>query len=73
MLKLLNIVQIVVSILLVILILLQQREGGLSSVFGGSGETYHTKRGIEKFIFIATIILAVVFLALGVIRLIIAQ
>ena len=59
----LNIVQVIISILLIILILLQQRGGGLSGVFGGSEGVYRTRRGVEKSIFIATIILAVLFLA----------
>lgn len=67
--KILSIIQIVVSILLVVAILLQQRGGGLSAVFGGGGDVYRTKRGLEKIIFIATIVLAVTFLALGFIRL----
>lgn len=58
----LNIFQIIISILLVITILLQQRGGGLSPVFGGAGGVYRTRRGVEKFIFIATIILAILFL-----------
>ena len=56
-----NIIQIIVSLLLIIGILLQQRGGGLSSVFGGDGSVYRTRRGIEKIIFIATIILAILF------------
>ncbi len=71
--KILNIVQIIVSVLLIISVVLQQRGSGLSSAFGGSGEGYHTKRGLEKSIFIITIILTVVFLGLGVFRLVIAQ
>lgn len=71
--KLLNIVQIVISVLLVVCVLLQQRGSGLSGAFGGSGEGYHTKRGMEKTIFIATIVLAVAFFILGLFRLITAQ
>lgn len=56
-----NIAQIIVSLLLIIGILMQQRGGGLSTVFGGDGSVYRTRRGIEKIIFIATIILAVLF------------
>lgn len=58
----LSIIQIVISILLVIAILLQQRGGGLSATFGGSGTIYGTRRGMEKTIFRATIILAALFL-----------
>ena len=56
-----NIAQIVVSVLLIIGILMQQRGGGLSTVFGGDGNVYRTRRGVEKIIFIATIVLAALF------------
>lgn len=65
----LDIAQILVSILLIITILLQQREGGLSGVFGGEGSVYATRRGIEKGIFVATIILATLFIIISVVRL----
>jgi len=71
--QLFSIIQIIISILLIICVLVQQRGSGLSGVFGGGGENYHTKRGLEKYIFIATIILAVLFIALGIIRLTIGQ
>lgn len=57
-------IQIVLSALLVGAILLQQSEGSLGSAFG-SGQSgasaWHTKRGLEKQLFIATIILALLF------------
>jgi len=58
-----KIAQVVVSILLIIAILLQNRGAGLGSAFGGSGGVYLTKRGLEKKLFIATIVLAVLFFA----------
>ena len=58
-----GIIQIVLAVLMVIAILLQQRGTGLSSAFGGECNVYRTKRGAEKIIFIATIILAIAFLA----------
>lgn len=57
----LNIIQIIISILLVIAILLQQRGGGLSSTFGGSGTFYGTRRGMERGILWATIVLTALF------------
>lgn len=67
----LNIAQIIISVILVILILLQQRGGGLSPVFGGEGGVYRTRRGIERTIFIATIILAGLFLLVAAVNLLI--
>jgi preprotein translocase subunit SecG len=61
----LNIAQIVVSILLVAAVLMQQRGTGLSATFGGEGNIYRTKRGIEKALFIVTIVLAIVFFAIA--------
>ena len=58
--KYLNLIQAVAAVLLIVAILLQQRGSGLSAVFGGEGGFYRTKRGIEKFLFFGTIILAVV-------------
>lgn len=55
------IIQIIVSVLLAAAILLQQRGTGLSATFGGEGNIYRTKRGLEKVIFFATIVLAVIF------------
>ena len=55
--------QMGLALLLVIGILLQQRGAGLSSTFGGSGVGYSTKRGAEKVIFQATVVIAVLFIA----------
>ncbi len=60
--KILTIIQLVISLLLIGTILLQQRGGGLSPVLGG-GESFATRRGVEKKVFIATIILSILFLA----------
>ncbi len=57
----LSIVQIVISILLTAAILLQQRGTGLGMAFGGGGEIFRTKRGIEKGLFYVTIVLSALF------------
>lgn len=57
----LNIVLIIVSIGLVIVILVQNRSAGLGGAFGGSSEGFHIRRGGEKRIFQATVILATLF------------
>lgn len=65
------ILQIIIAIVLVILILLQERSAGLSGIFGGEGGGfYQTRRGLEKMIFIATIALAIVFVGLAIFQLI---
>ena len=68
---LIAIAQIIVSIVLIILILLQEKSSGLSGVFGGDGGFYQTKRGLEKIIFIATIILSVAFAGLALMSLLV--
>jgi protein translocase SecG subunit len=57
---------IVIDVLLIISILLQQREGGLSTVFGGEGNVYRSKRGIALGLHYFTIVLVVLFAALSV-------
>ncbi len=61
-----SIAQITISIILIILILLQERSSGLSGIFGGGeSEFYAKRRGLERLIFIATIVLIVIFAALS--------
>lgn len=62
--------QIIVTATLVGVILLQAKGTGLGSSFGGSGELYQSRRGVEKIIFVATIILAVVFAVLSLLLLV---
>ncbi len=63
--KTLGIVQTILAVLLIVAILLQNRGAGLSDTFGGSGNIYQTKRGFDKFLFTATIILAVAFVSIA--------
>lgn len=55
--------QVVVSIALIAVILLQQKGTGLSGVFGGSSNVYSTKRGVDKMLYRATILLSLLFFA----------
>lgn len=64
-------IQIAVSVLLVAAILLQQKGAGLGAAFGGSGQVYRSKRGLEKSLFIGTIILTALFVAIALLNLII--
>ncbi|OGZ18705.1 MAG: preprotein translocase subunit SecG [Candidatus Nealsonbacteria bacterium RBG_13_42_11] len=54
--------QIVISILLIILIMLQQRGTALGSAFGQEGGFYATRRGIQKKLFWATVACGTLFI-----------
>lgn len=56
-------IQIILSILLVAAILLQQRGSSLGGAFGGDNfsAAFHTRRGLEKVLFQATIVLGILF------------
>ena len=61
------VVHIIIAILLVTLILLQERSAGLSGIFGGEGGGfYQARRGLEKTIFGATIVLIIIFVGLAI-------
>jgi preprotein translocase subunit SecG len=62
-------VQIGSAIALVITILLQQRGEGLSGGMVGSSLEYSTRRGVQKGVFVATIVLAAIFLSVSIARL----
>lgn len=51
---------------MVVVILLQAKGSGLSTVFGGEGGFYRSKRGVEKLFVYLTIILTVLFFALSI-------
>lgn len=59
----LNVVQIILSILFIVSILFQSRGQGMSGSFGGGGEFYRSRKGVEKILLKATVLLAVLFLA----------
>lgn len=62
----LHIIQIITSIFLILAILIQNKSSGLSSaITGEAGAIQSTKRGPEKFLFQATIVLAIVFVGLS--------
>lgn len=58
---LLETITFISATLAIVLILLQQRGASLGAGFGSSGELYTTRRGLEKSLFVTTIICAVVF------------
>jgi preprotein translocase subunit SecG len=61
--------QLLVSIALIFVILLQAKGSGLGGIFGQADTVYRTKRGVEKTLFQLTIALAVLFVALSVVAL----
>lgn len=63
--SILNIAQIAVSAVLVAAILMQSRGTGLGATFGGDGNVFRTKRGLEKILFRSTIVFAVLFFGLA--------
>ncbi|MFH0891580.1 preprotein translocase subunit SecG [Candidatus Falkowbacteria bacterium RIFOXYB2_FULL_47_14] len=63
--ELFKILQIIIAVLLIAVILMQNRGGGLSGIFGGGNNIYMTKRGFEKKIFVATIVLSVLFFSVS--------
>jgi protein translocase SecG subunit len=64
------IIQIILSVLIITLILLQERSSGMSGLLGGDGGGfYQARRGMEKAIFYATIVLVVAFVALAIFQL----
>lgn len=63
--QILTIVNVVFMVLLIIVISLQNKSAGLSKVFGGSGNIAQTRRGFDKWLFYATIVVAVIFVGLS--------
>ncbi len=61
-------IEVVVAILLSLSILIQQRASGLSQSMGGSGVTYAQRRGAEKVLFQASVVLGVLFFAIPVLQ-----
>ncbi|MCG3206463.1 MAG: hypothetical protein FOGNACKC_00062 [Anaerolineae bacterium] len=57
----LQIIQIILSVALITLVLLQAKGGGIGGIFGGDGGVYRTRRGLEKTMYQSTIGLAIIF------------
>ena len=60
--------QIILSIFLLAAILVQSKGVGLSGALGGGGEVYFARRGAEKVLFIATIVIAVLFVSTSILN-----
>jgi preprotein translocase subunit SecG len=66
--KYLLILQIISSILLVILIIMQAKGTGFGRTFGGGGNVSFTRRGLEKVVFKLTFVIAALFIAVSVLQ-----
>lgn len=67
----LTIAQIVVSLILITLVLLQERSAGMSGIFGGDGGgIYQTRRGLERIAFGSTIVFAIIFAVISIAQLV---
>ncbi len=64
----LNIVQVVLAVLLATAILLQARGSGVGLAFGGDGNVYRTRRGVEKKLHALTIALAILFFGVSLVN-----
>jgi protein translocase SecG subunit len=53
-------------VVLIIVIALQNKSSGLSNIFGGAGNIVQTRRGFEKWLFYATIVLGILFVSINV-------
>jgi len=60
-----QVIQIIISVAIIALVLLQTKGYGLGGIFGGDGGVYRTRRGIEKTLFQATIGLTVLFFVIS--------
>jgi len=65
--------QVFTAIFLIIFILIQQRGTALGSSFGGGGEFYGTRRGIQKKLFWATVFLGILFVILALLNLVFSK
>lgn len=61
-----NVVEIVISIVLIFVVLLQTRGSGFSATFSSDSSIYRSRRGVEKTLFNFTIGLAVLFVLVSI-------
>lgn len=62
-------ITIISAILLTIVILLQERGTTLGGAFGGEGNVYRGRRGAERILFVATIVVSVIFVGSAIVNL----
>jgi len=57
---------IIVMVVMIIVIVMQNKSSGLSNVFGGAGNIVQTRRGFEKWLFYATIVIGIIFVVINI-------
>lgn len=67
-----NLIQIVISVALITVILIQAKGSGLGGIFGGDSSIYKTRRGVEKTLYQATVGLSIAFFAISILSVLIA-
>lgn len=67
-----NLIQIIISVALIAIILVQAKGSGLGGIFGGDTSIYKTRRGVEKTLYQATIGLAITFFAVSILSVVLA-
>ncbi len=68
-----NLIQIVVSVSLIAVILLQAKGSGLGGIFGGDSSIYKTRRGVEKTLHHATIGLSALFFGISILSVVVVS
>jgi preprotein translocase subunit SecG len=63
------VVNIILSVVIVVLILVQGKGAGLGSAWGGGGEMFATRRGVEKVILWLTSVSIAIFLVISLVNL----
>ncbi len=67
--------QIVLGIAIIAIVMIQSKDAGMSNMFGGGGDmgVYRTRRGVEKTLFNATIVLGALFMVLCLVTVIVSK
>lgn len=61
------VINIILSMLIVVFVLVQGRGGGLGSAWGGGGEQFQTRRGVEKLTLRLTVVCIALFLIVSIV------
>ena len=61
----LEVIQIILAAILIVVIVVQSRGAGFGGAFGVQGAVFRTRRGIERYLFRGTVVLAAIFIAVS--------